>query len=434
MEGSIFTPDARFEPWWWRAAPPEAAPVADLPEKADVVVVGAGYTGLMAATILARAGRRVLVLEASNVGDGASSRAGGMIGSGHRVGYGALCKRYGHQTAIANLGEGLKALDYTTGMIAEEGISCGFSRSGRFRAAWRPGDYDALGWDAERQRELTGLQVVMVPKSEQHREVATDSYHGGCVFPSHGALHPALFLKGLLERTRAAGATVAGHTPVLAIEARKHDVEMVTGRGRIAAASAVIAANGYAASVSPYLGRRVIPVFSHMIATEELPETLVRGLIPGARMIVETRARHCYYRRSPDDRRLLFGGRVSVREIDPRRGGRVLRRLMVELFPELDGVAIDHAWDGRLGFSADHMPHIGRHGRIFFAVGLSGSGMAMAPYLGYRVANKVLGTPEGACAFDALNYPAVPLHFGLPLAMPFVDLYFRGKDILEGSS
>ncbi len=433
MQRSIFTPDVRFEPLWWRDAPPEAAP-AELPEKTDVVVVGAGYTGLTAAMILARAGRRVLVLEAGNVGDGASSRAGGMVGSGHRVGYAALCKRYGHDTAIANLGEGLKSLDYTSGMIAEEGISCHFSRSGRFRAAWRPGDYEALARDAERQRELTGIEVEMVPRSEQHRQVATDSYHGGCIFPSHGALHPALFLMGLLERARAAGATVAGHTPVLAIEAGKHDLEVITGRRRIAAASAVIAANGYAASVSPHLGRRVIPVFSHMIATEELSENLVRGLIPGGRMIVESRARHCYYRRSPDDRRLLFGGRASVREIDPRRSGRVLRRLMVGLFPVLDDVAISHAWNGRLGFSADHMPHIGRRGRIFFAVGLSGSGMAMAPYLGYRVAHKVLGTAEGACAFDALDYPAVPLHFGLPLAMPLVDLYFRGKDILEGSS
>ncbi len=437
MPGSILTPDASFEPWWWEAAPlsatPSAPPPQSLPKSVDVVIVGAGYTGLSAALTLARAGRRVLVVDAGDPGTGASTRNGGMIGSGHRVGFARLSRNLGEETAVAVLGEGLRALEFAAGLIESEGIDCNYVRCGRFRAAWRPADYEAMGREADELARLIGLETHMVAKSEQHLEVVSESYHGGCLFPAHGGLHPALFHKGLLDRARTAGASIVGGVRVAGWQLEAAGLGVHTDRGRITAHDLIVATNGYTGPGVPGFSRRVVPVASYMIATEPLPRDTVAALIPGRRMIIETRSRHCYYRPSPDGRRILFGGRAALTAIDVRNSAKTLHRLMAGLFPVLADVRVSHSWTGSVGFTTDHLPRIGGRDNVFFALGYSGSGVAMAPYLGHKVGLKVLGSRDGRTAFDDLPFSALPLYAGRPWFLPLLDYYYRCKDRLEGS-
>ncbi len=432
-----FTPDVRFEPWWREAAPPSTPSLEPLPARIDVAVIGAGFTGLSAALSLARAGRGVLVLEAGDPGNGGSVRNGGMVGSGHRVGFGELAPKYGRQAAIDILKEGMASLDFTTGLIERENIDCQWVRSGRFRAAWRSTDYETLAREMEEVRGLIGLDADMVPRSEQHREVVTDSYHGGCVYHAHGALHPGLFHQGLLDRAREAGAQVAGDTPVTAITkngpGNGKNVTIATPRGAIEARDVIVATNAYTGPATPRLRRRIVPVGSYVIATEPLDPGVVDGIIPNRRMIVETRFRHCYYRPSPDGRRIIFGGRAALRMIGETASAAVLRSLMVGLFPALADVKISHSWSGSVGFTRQTLPHIGGHDHIFHAMGYCGSGVAMAPYLGHKAAMKVLGSDEGRTAFDGLPFSAVPFYTGTPWFLPFLDAYYSYKDRLQGS-
>lgn len=428
MDPSVFTPDVRFEPWWWEAAPRPRLAEAPLPAASDVVVVGSGFTGLSAALELARAGREVLVLEAGEPGEGASSRNGGMIGSGHRLMFDDLARRNGAETARAVLGEGLAALEFTAGLIEREQIACHFARTGRFRAACAPAHYDAIGRETERLRKEIGLEAEMVPRGEQHREVATDFYHGGCLYPRHGGLHPGLFHQGLLDRVIAAGAAIAARTPALGIDRQGAGFEVATPRGRVRAGQVVVASNGYTGAESPAFRRRLVPISAYMIATEPLEPTRLKGLIPGGRMIVETRRRHCYYRLSPDGRRLLFGGRAALHAVDPGRSGARLRGFLADLFPELASVRVSHSWSGRLGFTMDDLPHIGVRDGVHFALGYNGSGVAMAPWLGHRIARKLLGDAEGAGPFERLPFAAVPLYFGRPWFLPLLDVWFRARD------
>ncbi|MEX0923048.1 MAG: FAD-binding oxidoreductase [Rhodovibrionaceae bacterium] len=424
-------------PWWWEAAPPAERGDA-LPGRIDVAVIGAGYTGLSAAIQLARAGRSVVALDAEDPGSGASKRNGGMIGSGHRVGLALLEKRYGRDRGVAVLKEGLNALAFTTGFIEQEGIECGFRRCGRFRGAWTAGAYDAMAREIEELSQLTGLEAAMVSKAEVRKEVATDKYQGGCIYLQHGGLHPGLFHQGLLDRAEAAGATVIGRTPVTRLEKDGKGFRLTTPRGTIAAGEVVVATNGYSGPLLAHFRRRIVPVPSYVIATEELGENRVKGLIPGGRMIVESRARHCYYRPSPDGKRILFGARPAAHHIDPVKGGEINRRILVDLFPELKSVAVSHAWRGNTGMSYDDIPHLGKLetgplAGVHFALGYSGSGVAMAPYLGYRIAHKLLGDSEGDTAFDGLPHPAVPFYWGWPWFLPFVSAWYRIKDLREGS-
>ncbi len=433
IKGANLTPDASFDPWWWEASPPAAPDTAPLPPHCDVAIVGAGYTGLSAALTLARAGRSVLVLDAGLAGAGASTRNGGMIGSGHRLGFPALTDRLGRDRAAAVLREGVASLDFTAALIEREKIDCQFTRSGRFRAAWRARDYDGMGRELDMLRREIGLEADMVPRSEQHREVRTDCYQGGAVYHRHGALHPALFHNGLLACARAAGAHIADHSAVSATRREGGGFTLATARGQVQAGAVIVATNGYTGSESPSLRRRLVPLSSYIVATEPLPAGTVAELIPGGRMIVETRSRHCYYRGSPDGRRIIFGGRAALGAIAPEPAAARLRKLLVQVFPSLAETRFTHSWSGRIAFPRDQMPHVGAIDGIHFALGYSGSGVAMAPYLGHKVALKVLGAADGRTAFDDIPLTAIPFHRGRPWFLPFLDIGYRIRDRLEGS-
>ena len=428
-------------PWWWDSVPRTPRPADNsvgatlaLPTDIDVLVVGAGFTGLTTAMTLARAGRSVAVLEKEAAGYGASTRNGGMIGSGHRVAFTEVARQYGEDVAEAVLGEGKLVLSYTTDLIEEENIECDFVRCGRFRGAWRAQDYDAIAREADILRAKLGVPIEMVAKADVHKEVATDAYHGGCVYLEHGGLHPAKLHHGLLRIARDAGAGVFEQTEVLRIRHDETKYVVETTRGVIRAGEIVMATNGYTTAAAPQMKRSLIPIASYMIATEPLGRDIVDALFPSKRMIVETRSRHCYYRPSPDGERILLGARAALNHINTARSGLILKDLLTGILPQLGDVKISHSWLGTLGFTKDHLPRIGRdNDGVFYAMGYSGSGVAMAPYLGWRVANKVLGRAEGNTGFDPMDFPRVAFHPFIPLGLPFVNLWYRWKDIVEGS-
>ena len=418
------------DPYWWDEAPPDRTDTGEpLPERSDVLVVGAGYAGLSAALTLARAGRSVLVLDAACPGFGASTRSGGMIGSGHRVGLGDLRRRYGEATALAVLREGHAALAFTTELIRREAITCHFAVTGRFRGAWTPVHYEAMARELDEQRRLLGLEAELVPPAEVAREVATDRYHGGALFLRHGAVQPAMLHAGLLARAREAGAVVRGGTPVTALDG----TTAVTPRGRVLAGDVLIATNGYTPAAAGRLRQALLPVPSFLIATAPLGAERVRRLIPGGRMIVETRSAHCYYRASPDGERLILGGRAALHPIPPARAAARLRRLLVGLFPELRDVAVTHAWTGNVAMTRAGHPLLGGADGVWHALGCGGSGIAMMPYLGWRAANKILGRAEGRTGLDGLAVEPYPLHPAQMALLPAASWWWRLRDWREGS-
>lgn len=423
------------EPFWWQEAPRPRPPEtpARLPREVDVVIVGAGYTGLAAALELARAGRGVLVLDAGPPGFGASSRNGGMVGHGHRVRYDDLVQRHGAGLADALVREGLHALRHTTTLIEREGISCRFARTGRFRAAWCPAHYDLIARDVEGQAQRFGFEAWVVPRREQHREVASERYHGGCVYPEHGGLHPGLLHQGLLSRAEASGALVIGWNPVEAVQPRAGGFIVRTARGRVLTRNVIVATNGYSRTPSGEPGRQLAPIASFIIATEPLGQERVRSLLPGMRMMVESRAAHGYYRPSPDGERILFGARAALRMISAERAAARNVRYMLGLFPSLENVGVTHSWSGWVAFTPSLLPAIGKRAGIHYAMGYNGSGVAMAPYLGFRIAHKILGDEEGRTAFDHLPFRTWPLTAALPLVRPVLGAWHRLKDWREGS-
>jgi glycine/D-amino acid oxidase-like deaminating enzyme len=246
-------------------------------------------------------------------------------------------------------------------------------------------------------------------------------------------VHPALFHRGLLQCARTAGALVAGHTPVTAVRREANPFIIETARGNIGATAVIATTNGYTGRTTPALARRLVAIPSFLIATETLGADRVRSLIPNGRMIVETRDKHLYYRPSPDGARIVLGGRAALHPISLDEAAEWLMKELRAIFPTLAGTRVSHVWTGNVAMTRSDLPGIGQRDGIWFALGCNGSGVALMPYLGHKVALKLLGRPDGKTAFDDIPFPAVPLYNGTPWFRPLMTWWFRARDRLRGN-
>ncbi len=421
----------RNAPYWWDAAPPQTLPQATVPAAADVVIVGAGYTGLSAGLTLARAGRKVVIFDRMKPGEGASSRNGGIASGNLRPGHAELTKKFGVARADALALEGKAAREDLAAFITAENIDCDFQLTGRFSGASQQADYERLARDAETLSRTLGIDAFAVPKAEQHHHLGTDFYHGGMVRMDIGGLHPGKLHAGMLARTLAAGAQVHGETAVTGISSEGNGFEVQTTRGVVKAAHVITGTNGYADKSDSWLRRRMVPVRSRIIATAPLSGNLMAELMPKRYMLSETRKLHYYYRPSPDGRRILFGGRDGTISGDPQWPTESLRRAMVDIFPVLDDVEITHSWFGNVAMNRDMIPRIfSRHG-VRYAGGYCGSGVVWARWAGQKAALQVLGDAAGQSALDFRAPPAVPLYTGTPYFMPAVFAWLTLQDRLN---
>ena len=431
VSANIFTPDFKDAPYWWEAAPPSTASVAAPPNRADVAIVGAGYCGLSAALELRRQGVAVVVMDAARIGHAASSLNGGMVAGSLKLGHAELALALGAERATAILEESARCLPFLEELLTREGIGCDYRRSGRFVGAHCPAAYASLENRVEATKKLTGLGAWLVPRQRQREEIDTDYYYGGMVAEASGGLHPARYHRGLADAARRAGATIVEEAPVDAITGRAGAFTLRTPRGAVEAREVIVATNGYTGAVTPWLRRRLIPLNSYIIATEPLPPETTRRLIPRGRMIIDTNRVLSYYRLSPDGTRVLYGGRASFRRATARQAAPQLHAMMVSVWPELARTRVTHAWTGYVAFTFDHVPHMGTHEGVHYAVGCQGSGVGMATYLGYQTALKIAGKATGSCAFDGLTFPTRPTYTGDPWFLPIVGSYYRFRDWLE---
>ncbi len=416
-----------LKPYWTDGLSPASGLAEALPAKVDVLIVGSGYTGLNAAIETARGGRSTLVVDAGDLGHGCSTRNGGQVGTSIKPSLASLTQKYGAERAAAIRGEGMTALEWIEERIRAEGIDCDFRRTGRFHAAHSQAKYEGLAADVAGLRK-EGIEVEVVTRADQRREIGTDGYYGGLVYPRHAQLQPAKYHHGLLNAALRAGAAVAGQAAVRAIRREGQEFVAETAKGQVRARDVIVATNGYTGPFSGWHRRRVIPIGSYIIATEELPKELIAGLFPTDRVITDTRKVVCYYRTSPDGRRVIFGGRVSAYETEAALSSPALYENMCRLFPELRGSKITHLWSGTVAYTFDELAHIGVHDGIHYSMGYCGSGVSTASYFGMRLGQKVLGRKEGQTAFDGLSFPTRPFYTGKPWFLPATVAWYRWQD------
>ena len=431
MNREIFHRNFKAQPFWWEAHKPSALPELTLPREARVVIVGAGYAGLSAALELTALGLDCLVLDANEPGFGASTRNGGMVSGGVNVGKRYLSKPMPADEAAPFLADAADAFTLIEDLIAKEKIDCGWTKAGYFLGAWCKSHYDDMAKKVAYLNASAKSDSYLVPQERQREEIGSDYYRGGMVVGRAAHIHPALFFKGLLDLCQKRGVKIASETPVTKLTQTTTGWSVETPRGTITAGDVIIATNGYTGDITPQLKRRVVPVGSYIIATEELPPDLAATLSPKNRSIADTRRVLTYYRMSPDKKRLIFGGRAKFGHTDPVETAPILYQFMTDRYPQLKGVKITHAWTGNVAFTLDEMPHMGKFDNLHYALGCNGSGIAMMTYLGQQTARKVAGKSNRVCAFDRPEFPDHPLYNGSTWFLPFVGRYFRARDWID---
>jgi glycine/D-amino acid oxidase-like deaminating enzyme len=266
-------------------------------------------------------------------------------------------------------------------------------------------------------------ETQIISPAKLKLEIDSDLYHDGLLDPASAGLHPAEFIAGLITMAEGLGVNLYEEVSAEVIEQQGSGFSIRTNRGPIAADEIIIATNGYTGPLTPWLRRRLVPTESLMIATEELPPDLAGSLIPKGRMIFDTKIFLYYFRLAPDGKRLLFGGRPKSPRRTLRGNAVAMHREMLSVFPRLQEIGITHAWSGKIGFTLDRLPHIGRHDGLHYALGYCGHGVALATYLGEKLAAMVQGQ-DPATAFAGLPFRPIPFYKGTPWFQPLVYACF----------
>jgi len=423
-------------PFWLDTLPAWTPAPQDLPGRVDVAIIGGGYTGLSAGRELAQRGAQVAVLEANAIGWGASSRNGGMVLTGLKVGAGKLVARFGLHTARELFCTSIEAINYVEEVIRDQHISCDFARCGHIELAFKPGHFTAFAREAELLQNDFRHPVRLIDKAHLSAEIESDLYHGGLVDEASAGLNPAQYAIGLAQAAERAGVRLFAHTRVERLApAGTGGFNLTTSRGTLRAGQVVIATNGYTGQLVPWLQRRIIPIGSYIIATEPVDAGLAQRLSPRRRMMFDSK-NFLYYFRLSADNRLIFGGRASFVPAEAgavRQSAEVLRRGMLQVYPQLQGVAVAYAWGGTLGFTFDLLPHAGTTADgVHYALGCGGHGVALLSYLGACVAQQVAGEQVANPLFS-LPFPTAPagLYNGNPWFLPLAGLYYRFLDAIS---
>jgi len=398
-----------YPPSWYAATAVALSPLPPLQGevRADVCIVGAGYTGLSAALHLAEAGLNVVVLEAQRVGFGASGRNGGQVGSGQRLDQDELERMAGHAAAHAlwDMAEEAKAL--VADLIEAHAMEGVDPRPGVVTACYAKGEVEGVHAGAERLARDYGYDQWQSFDAEGMRDlIGSQAFQGGGVDWGAGHIHPLNFALGLAKAAIAAGVVIHEGSEVTQIDHGEKPVVHVA-RGRVVCDHVILACNGYLAGLAHEVEARVMPINNFIIATEPLGDRAAEVLSrPVA--VADTKFVVNYWRLSGDGR-LLFGGGETYGYRFPKDIAGLVRKPMLAIYPQLKGVRIDHAWGGTLAITMTRMPCFRRvAGNVMATSACSGHGVALSTLAGKLMAQAVQGHAEGFDLMASLPQPRFP--------------------------
>jgi len=395
----------------------------------DVCVVGAGFFGLYCALELAKAGKRVAVLEASRVGWGASGRNGGQMIIGFPCGMQRLKGVMGFERAKHMFDASRQAVRDIRGLMDEHRIDCDLVEGHLEVAVLQRRVADLTDWIDECEKEWGYHRLQFVDKAELPRYLNSGRYQAGIIDPEGAHIHPLKYVLGLARAAEQAGVQIFEQTRVEGFVEQGERVEVRAGGHVLRCDQLVLAANAYVDKVEPRLASRTLPVGSFIGVTEPLGEARARSLIPHNHAVYDNQFILEYFRMTADHR-LLFGGKCTYLGGTPPLLKDAMKRNILRAFPSLHDVGMDYAWGGHIDITMRRMPDWGRRGdQVFWAQGFCGHGLVPTRVAARVVVDAVLGRPEQLDWFAPIVNPPFlggERLGGLQQALGM--LYYRARD------
>ncbi|PPJ45762.1 FAD-binding oxidoreductase [Rhizobium sp. KAs_5_22] len=419
-------------PVWRRPdrAPPPDQPIA-APERVDLAVVGGGLQGLSTAYAAACKGMSVRIIEARSLGEGASGLNGGQVIPGLKYDPEWLVQHFGEARGTALVDFAAGTADAVFRLIETEGLDVERVRSGWIHAAHTHTALAAAG-ERNRQWRARGADVVLLNGAETALLTGATGYLGGWLDRRGGTINPLAFTLELARLATEVGVKIA--TGVSATRLRREgtnwQVETTAGHA-VTARAVVIATNAYSDRLVPGLARSLVPLHSFQVATAPLSEQMQASILPHGQAVSDSRRILVYYRKSPDGR-LVLGGRGRMSEPRSEKDWAHLQQAMIRLFPQIEGVAIEHRWFGRVAMTSDHLPHVHEPEKGLLAVaGCQGRGVGLMTALGPRLADYIEHGDPAALPFPVSPIRPIPLHALRQIGVGAMIAWYRMLDGFE---
>lgn len=427
------TPSVTGSLWSATCAPLEPLPQLRAEASAEVVVIGAGYTGLSAALHVAEAGREVVALEAAQLGEGGSGLNGGQVIAGLKHDPDLLARRYGERIGSQLIARSAEAPDLVFDLIRRHSIECDAVRTGWMQLAMSESHLPLLQRRAEQWRRR-GADAAVLSESEAAQLTGSTRYCGGWIDRRGGTVQPLAYLHGLARAAMNGGARIFTCSAAEKLSRCGDEWRVETPRGSVMARTVILATDAYTDGAFDALRRTVVTVPSIQVATAPLPPELRAGILPGGQSVSDTKRLLCYFRLDAAGR-LVLGTRGSFGDVPVPATTAAHERALREIYPEAAGLPLEYRWGGFVALTRDGLPHLHELAPGLLAgLGYNGRGIAMATAMGLLLARRALG--ESA---ESLQFPVTPLQpfrlHGLSrLAARATIRYLQLRDALEQGS
>jgi glycine/D-amino acid oxidase-like deaminating enzyme len=407
-----------------------STPPIDADRTVSVAIVGAGFAGLSAALHLAEAGVDVCVLEANEPGWGASGRNGGQVNPGLKFNPDELLARFGNDLGGRMIATAWGGPDFTFDLIRRLGIDCDARQNGTLRAATSAATVQAVRTTAA-QCAAHGMPTRLLDPMETSAATGTGRYPAALLDPRGGDLHPLNYARGLAAATQAAGAAIHGESRVISAKRQAGKWVLRTGKATVNADKLLVVTNAYADGLWPDLKQSLVPVYSSIVATEPLPDSLAARILPQRPVLYESGHITVYYRLD-QQKRLLMGGRGPQRPLHGPTGALdYLQHYAEMLWPDLNGIRWTHAWNGQLAITPDHLPHLhAPQEDVLIYLGCNGRGVALATTMGKQLADRLIGGQSARIDMPITGIQPMRFHALWPIGVHTAMLWGRMKDRL----